>query len=176
MLTRKVTYILTGLLLICASGVAQFASPFTFTPIASSAGGVVITGGTPIVMNGTGKCLAVNSGLSTLNINNNSKGSFGASCVETAPVAVVVSVTSVNLYPNPTHGMTILKCAGQFDANLSCQVRVISMDGKPMMSKIVPMKDVVAGYQINASGFPAGNYIVTLEFMNEQYSAKLIKL
>ena len=175
MLTKKVTYIIIGFMLIFTAGKAQYATPFTMSPIASSTGGIVITG-TPIVVNGTGKCLTVNSGLSTLNINNNGKGTFGASCVETAPVATVISVTSVTLYPNPTQGMTILKCAGQFDANLSCQIRVISIDGKPMMSKMVPMKDVVAGYQINAAGYPAGNYVVTMEFMNQQYSVKLIKL
>ena len=115
--------------------------------------------------------------MSTLNVNNYGKGVFGASCVENPPVATVsVSLTSIQLYPNPTHNTSILKCDGQFDANLSCQVRVMSIDGRMMMSQMVPMKDVQAGYTINANNYAAGTYIVTIDFMSQQYSKKLIKL
>lgn len=176
MLIKKSTYLLLGLLLICSAGMAQLTVPFSMVPIASSAGGTVITAGIPIVISGSGKCLNVNSGISTLNINNNSKGAFGASCAETAPAASVVSLSTLNLFPNPTHAMAMLKCEGQFDANLFCRVGVVGMDGKQMMQKMVPMKELVAGYQINASGYPAGNYVVTIAFMNQQYSLKLIKL
>ncbi len=177
MLFKKSTYLILGLLLACTTGIAQLSVPFSMAPIASSNGISVSSGGNPIVMSGNGKCLNVSSGLSTVNVSNNGKGVFGASCVETPPVAtVLVSLTSLKVYPNPTHSTSILKCEGQFDANLSCQVRVISIDGKPMMSQIVPMKELVAGYTINANAYAAGNYVVTVEFMSRQYSLKLIKL
>ncbi|MES2005684.1 MAG: T9SS type A sorting domain-containing protein [Bacteroidota bacterium] len=174
---KKGTYMLIALMLTCTAGMAQLSSPFNMSPIASSNGVYVSNGGNPIVMNGSGKCLNVSSGLSTVNINNNGKGNFGAGCVETPPVAsVLVSLTALNLYPNPTHSTSILKCEGQFDANLSCQVRVMSIDGKMMMSKIVAMKELVAGYMIDASSYAVGTYVVTIDFMSEKYSRKLIKL
>lgn len=173
---KKGTYLLIGLLLVSATGMAQLSVPFSMAPIASSGGVAVASGGNPIVLGGAGKCLNVSSGISTININSNNKGVFGASCVETAPVATIVSLSSVKVYPNPTHGMSILKCEGQFDANLFGQVRVTSIDGKPMLSQLVSMRDVVAGYQINANNYAAGNYVVTLDFMDQRYSVKLIKL
>ncbi len=174
--TKKVTYLLIGLMLACSTAMAQFSAPFSFVPIASSNGTTVMSGGNPIILDGSGKCLNVTSGLSALNINNNGKGVFGASCVENAPAAAVVTLTSLNLFPNPTRAITVLKCEGQFDANLSAMVRVISIDGKMMMSKMVPMKEIAAGYQIDASAWAAGNYVVTLDFMSEHHSRKLIKL
>jgi hypothetical protein len=80
------------------------------------------------------------------------------------------------VYPNPTHGLATLKCDGQFDANLSAQVRVMSIEGKMMMSQMVPMKDIQAGFVINAAAYAAGTYVVVMDFMNERYSKKLIKL
>lgn len=176
MRTKKGKYLLLVFLLTCSAGMAQLTVPFSMVPIASSAGGTVITAGIPIMVSGSGKCLNVNSGLSTLNISNNAKGTFGASCVETAPAASVVSLSTLNLFPNPTHSIAVLKCEGQFDANLFCRVGIVSMDGKQMMLKMVSMKELVAGYQIDAAGYPAGNYVVTIGFMNQQSSLKLIKL
>jgi hypothetical protein len=172
---NKGTYLIIIILLACTTGMAQMSAPFSMSPIATT-GTIVSNGGTPIVMDGKGKCLNVSSGLSTLNINNSGKGVFGASCVETAPVAAVVSLTSLKVYPNPTHSTSILKCEGQFDANLFCQVRIMSIDGRVMMSQMVAMKDMQAGYTINASSYAAATYVVNVSFMNQNYNLKLIKL
>jgi hypothetical protein len=172
---NKGTYLIIILLLACTTGMAQMNAPFSMSPIATT-GTMVSNGGTPIVLDGNGKCLSVSSGLSTLNISNNGKGVFGASCVETAPVAPVITLTSLNVYPNPTHSTSILKCEGQFDANLFCQVRIISIDGRTMMNQMVAMKDLQAGYTLNVSSYAAATYIVNVSFMNQNYNKKLIKL
>jgi len=169
---NKGTYLFIVFLLACTTGMAQM----SMSPIAMASGTVSMSGGNPIVMDGSGKCLKVSSGLATMETIHNGKGVFGASCVETAPVATVVSLTSVQVYPNPTHGISTLKCQGQFDANLSCQVRIMSIDGRTMMSKMVLMKDVQAGYTIDASSYAAGTYVVNLSFMSQNYNVKLIKL
>ncbi len=169
---NKGTYLFILFLLACTTGMAQM----SMSPIAMSSSAVTVSGGNPIVMDGKGKCLKVSSGLGAMETVNNAKGVFGASCVETAPVATVVSLTSVQVYPNPTHGISTLKCQGQFDANLSCQVRIMSIDGRTMMSKMVLMKDVQAGYTIDASSYAAGTYVVNLSFMSQNYNVKLIKL
>ncbi len=146
------------------------------SPIASSNGITTASGGSPIVMSGTSKCLNVSSGLGTLSsMSTNGKAAFGASCVETPPAAVLVSISSIKVFPNPTHSTSILKCEGQFDVNLSCQVRIVGMDGKVVMNQMVPMKDMVAGYTINASAYANGTYVVSVAFMNQQYAVKLIK-
>ena len=150
---------------------------YSISPFAMSAGAVTATGGSPFVGDGKGKCLNVSSGLSTLSQATNAKGVFGAACVETAPVAtVLVSLTSLKVYPNPTHTTSILKCEGQFDANLSCQVRILSIDGRPMMSQMVPMKELQAGYTLNVASYAAGTYVVSVDFMSQHYNLKLIKL
>jgi len=172
---NKGTYLIIIMLLACATGMAQMS--FTASPIAFSNAGVSASGGNLIIIDGKGKCLSVASGLSTLTIINNNKGNFGAACLETPPVANIANVSvHLNLYPNPTNGPATLKCDGQFDANLSCQVRIMSMEGKMMMSQVVPMKDVQAGYMINAGAYAAGTYVVTLDFMNQRYNTKMIKL
>jgi hypothetical protein len=173
---NKGIYFLIIILLACTTGMAQMSAPFSMSPIASSNGISSSNGGSPIVMTGSGKCLTVSSGLNALNMSNSSRGSFGASCAETPPAAVLLSITSLKVFPNPTHSTSILKCEGKFDANLSCQVRIIGMDGKVVMSQMVPMKDLVAGYTINASAYPVGTYAVSVDFMNQQYALKLIKL
>jgi len=173
---NKGTYLIIIMLLACTTGMAQMSAPFSMSPIATT-GAIVSNGGSPIVMNGAGKCLNVSSGLSTLAAaSNGGKGVFGASCVETAPVAAIISITSLNVYPNPTHNTSILKIDGHFDANLSCQVRIVGMDGRVMMNQMVPMKEVQAGYTINAGSYAAGTYVVSVDFMNQNYSRKLIKL
>lgn len=171
---NKGTYLFIVFLLACTTGMAQM----SMSPMAMATGTVTMSGGNPIVMDGKGKCLNVASGLATMEIIHNGKGVFAASCVETAPVATVLSLTSVQVqvYPNPTHGISTLKCQGQFDANLSCQVRIMSIDGRTMMSKMVLMKDVQAGYTIDASSYAAGTYVVNLSFMSQNYNVKLIKL
>ena len=165
------------MLLACTTGMAQMNTSFSMSPIASSNGISAANGGSPIVMSGSAKCLNVSSGLGTLSsMSSNGKGTFGASCVETPPAAVLLSITSLKVFPNPTHSTSILKCEGQFDANLSCQVRIVGMDGKVVMNKMVPMKELVAGYTINASAYAVGTYVVSVDFMNQQYALKLIKL
>jgi hypothetical protein len=173
---NKGTYLLIIILLACTSGMAQITAPFSMSPIASSNGIISSNGGSPIVMTGTSKCLTVSSGLNALNMSNSSRGNFGASCAEIPPAAVLVSITSLKVFPNPTHSTSILKCEGQFDANLSCQVRIVGMDGKMLMNQMVPMKELVTGYTINASNYPVGTYVVSVDFMSQQYALKLIKL
>ena len=137
-----------------------------------------MVGGSPISSEGNSKCLSVAvGGIRSLEVKMNAKGKFGASCEEVAPVATpLITLTDLNLYPNPTHGKSLLKCTGQFDANLSCLVRVISMDGKMMISKMVPMKELTIGFTIDASSYAVGTYAVTIDFMNQHESRKLIKL
>lgn len=162
------------MLLACTTGMAQML--FSMSPIATT-GTITSNGGMPIVVSGSAKCLNVSSGISTMTAaSTGGKGVFGASCVETAPAAVIVSITSLNVYPNPTHSTSTLKIDGHFDANLSCQVRIVGMDGKVMMNQMVTMKEVQAGYTINASSYAAGTYVVNVDFMNQNYNRKLIKL
>ena len=178
MLINKGTYLLFALLLACSAGIGQTMT-FTMSPIAITNGSVSVIGGNPIGVDGKSKCLNVSSGLGSLMTVNNNHGVFGASCVETPPVATVsvsLSAVKVNVYPNPTHSTSILKCEGQFDANLFGQVRVMSIEGRMMMSQMVAMKDIQAGYTINASSYAAGNYVVTLDVKDQHYSVKLIKL
>jgi hypothetical protein len=173
----KGTYLLIIMLLACSAGMAQMTMSFRITPIVSSNSGMTSSGSTPIIMEGSSKCVIMASGLSSMAIANNGKGEFGAACKEVAPVANIRAVSiSLNVYPNPTSGMTTLKCEGEFDANLSCQVRVMSIEGKMMMSQMVPMNDVKAGYMINASAYAAGTYVIIMDFMNQQYNKKFIKL
>lgn len=173
---NKSQLLLLAFLLSCTTGMSQFAMPTSMSPIATS-NGFTSNGGTPIVMDGKTGCLSVSSGLRVMEVTSNSKGVFGASCIETPPVATItLELTSLKVYPNPTHDISILKCEGNFEANLSCQVRVISLDGKMMMSQMVTMKDVLAGYTINAGSYAAGTYVVRIDFKNQHYNLKLIKL
>lgn len=170
---KRTYYFIIILMLACTTGTAQM----SFSPIAFSTGSVSATGGTAILSSGKGDCLKVSSGISTLSTIYNNKGEFGKGCKEVPPVADLVNVSvSLKLFPNPTNGPATLKCEGQFDENLSSQIRIIHMSGKVMMSQMVPMKDVKAGFVLNAGSFPAGTYVVTMEFMNQRYSMKLIKL
>ena len=172
---KKGIYFFIIMLLTCSTGIAQMS--LSFSPIAFSNSGVTATGGTPIITSGKSKCLTVSSGLSALTITYNSKGIFGAACKETPPVANITNISvSLKLYPNPTNGPATLKCEGQFDANLSCQVRIMSIEGRMMMSQMVLMKDVQVGYMINAGAYAAGTYVVSIDFMNQRYNTKLIKL
>lgn len=173
---NKVIYLFIVLLFACTAGMGQ-GMVLRFSPVGGSATGLTASSGSPIIMNGAGKCVTSASGLSVLTIANNGKGEFQAACKEVAPVATTLTVSvALNVYPNPTHGLATLKCEGQFDNNLSAQVRVMSIEGKMMMSQMVPMKDIQAGFVINASSYAAGTYVVTMDFMNERYSKKLIKL
>lgn len=177
MATKKATYLFIVCLLAGFTGMAQIAVPFSMSSIATSSTAITSNGGSAIVLTGKGACLTVSSGLSIMGIANNGKGTFGASCVEKTPVAsVLVELTDIRLYPNPTHDISILKCQGVFDANLSCQIMVTGMDGKTLFSRIVPMKEVQAGFQINAASYAQGTYVVSIDFMNQQYTKKLIKL
>ncbi len=173
---NKGTYLIIIMLLACTTGMAQMSVPFSMSPIATT-GTMTSNGGSPIVMSGSAKCLNVSSGLSTMTAaSNGGKGVFGASCVETPPAAVIVSITSLNVYPNPTHSTSILKIDGHFDANLSCQVSIVGMDGRVMMKQMVAMKEVQAGYTINAGSYAAGTYVVHVDFMSQNYNLRLIKL
>ena len=173
---NKGTYLFIALLLAFTAGKAQLTMPFSMAPIASSRK-LISSGGNPIQLDGKSKCLNVSSGLRALEVTANSSGAFGSACLETPPVAtVIVELTSVNLYPNPTHSTSILKVAGMFDANLSCQIQIFSIDGKPMFSKMVLMKEVQAGYTLNVAAYAAGNYVVSLQVMDQKQVVKLIKL
>jgi hypothetical protein len=173
---NKGTYLVILLMFACSAGIGQ-GMVLRFSPVGGSAAGLTVSSGSPIIMNGTGKCVTAASGLSVLTISNNGKGEFQSACKEVVPVATILAVSvNLNVYPNPTHGLATLKCDGQFDANLSAQVRVMSIEGKMMMSQMVPMKDIQAGFVINAASYAAGTYVVVMDFMNERYSKKLIKL
>lgn len=174
----KGTYLIIILLLACATGMAQMTVPYNMSPIAISSGSVTANGGNPIVNDGRSKCLNVSSGLNTMTAaSTGGHGTFGGSCVEVTPVAAVsVSMKDLNVFPNPTHGLSIVKCEGQFDVNLSCQLTITSMEGRVMSNRMVLMKDMAAGYQIDATAYAAGTYVVTVSFMNQLYSKKLIKL
>ncbi len=175
---NKGTYLIIIFMLACATGMAQMTVPYNMSPIAVSSGNVTANGGNPIVNDGKSKCLNVSSGLNAMTAaSTGGHGTFGGSCVEVTPVAtVLVSLKDINVFPNPTHGLSVIKCEGQFDVNLSCQLTIISMDGRVMFNQMVLMKDMVAGYQINASAYAAGTYVVSVSFMNQTYNKKLIKL
>ncbi len=161
------------MLFACVAGKAQMG--FIFSPMGSSTNAYTATSN-PISIEGKGSCISVGSGLTSLRIANNGKGSFGAGCVETPPVATVTDFSvSLNLYPNPTHGMTTIKANGQFDESLSCQVKIMSIDGRMMMNKMVPMKEIKAGFVFDASSFAVGTYVVVIEFMNQRYPVKFIR-
>lgn len=141
-----------------------------------SGGGNVIA--TPsITVNGVAKCLTVGGTATMLNIAFNGTGVFGSGCKEGAPVADTAAFSlSLNVYPNPTRGAAMLKATGDFDASLSCLVKVVAMDGKVMMGQMVPMSVVKGGFMINGNSWAAGNYTVVVELMNKRYSLRLIKL
>ena len=174
---NKGKYLFISLLFAFAMTKGQIVGAYNMSPIVGSKTNVSSNGGNSLVLSGKDKCLVVTSGLGVMTGNNNGKGVFGASCVETAPASsMLVSLSSLNVYPNPTHGSSILKCAGNFDANLFCQVRVMSMEGRVIMNKMVSMKAVQTGYIIQAGMYPTGSYVVNVDFMNLQYNLKLIKL
>lgn len=174
---NKGTYLFIFMLLACTSGMAQMNMSFRFSPIATSNSTITMNGGNPIIFNGEGKCVTISSGMSVLTIANNAKGEFGVGCKEIPPVAIVTRVSiGMKVYPNPTSGLTTFKCEGQFDENLSAQVRVFSMEGKMMMAQMVPMKEIKSGFVINADRYPAGTYVISMDFMNQRYNTKFIKL
>lgn len=125
------------MLLACSTCMAQ--RLISFFPIALSYSGATATGGTPIIING--KCLTVAGGLFALTITTNNKGNYGAVCM----MANVTNV-SVSLKLYPTNHPATLKCEDQFDADLSCQVRIMRIEGRIMMSQMVLIKEVQAGY------------------------------
>lgn len=172
----KGLYLVIVLMLTCTVGMAQRFSPLSFSPLANSSNGVTITS-SPFVIAGKAKCFTATSGLAVLGIANNGKGEFGVGCEEKPPVADVVNFElSLKLYPNPTTGPVTLKCEGNFDVNLFCQVRVVSIDGRTMMSQMVAMKDLKAGYSFSAASYAAGTYAVVIDFMSHRYNVKLIKV
>ncbi len=175
---NKGTYLVLALLLACSTGMAQMtANSFRISPVVMMSTSSTTMGGTVAVFNGGNKCLNVTTGLSTLTtVATNGTGKFGASCAEVVPVADVLTITSLTVYPNPTHSLTTLKCDGVFDANLFGQVRIISMDGRVVMSQMVSMESLKTGYVINAASFAAGTYVVSVDFMNKHYTTKLIKI
>lgn len=175
---NKGTYLVLALLLACTTGMAQMtANSFKRSSVVMINASSTTMGGSVAVFNGGGKCLNVASGLSTVStVATNGKGEFGASCAEIVPVADVLTITSLTVYPNPTHSLTTLKCDGVFDANLFGQVRIISMDGRVMMSQMIPMQDLKAGHILNVASYAAGTYVVSVDFMNKHYTTKLIKI
>jgi hypothetical protein len=168
---KKISYLLLGILLFTSiAGKAQMGMSFM-----SGSGNIVTT--PSITVNGNAKCLTVGGAASVLNIAHNGTGLFGAGCKEGVPAADTASFSlSLNVYPNPTRGATMLKATGDFDASLSCMVKVVAMDGKVMFGQMVPMANVKAGFMINGHAWAAGNYTVVIELMNKRYSLRLIKL
>ncbi|NCI47916.1 T9SS type A sorting domain-containing protein [Sediminibacterium soli] len=170
---NKAVYIILILVLAAVHGKTQMV--FSMVPMAGSSNGATFSSN-PIIVDG-GKCVVSSSGLSAMMVANSGKGAFNDGCKETPPVATIEEFSiSLNIYPNPTHGPATIKCSGQFDENLSCQIRIISMDGKMMFSKMVPIKELKAGYQVNAASYAVGTYAVLIDFMNQRYSLKLMKM
>jgi len=170
MLTKKLLYIIFFMVLACVSGKAQMTISFL-----STNSGVIST--PSVNISGSGKCLAIGGSAAALGIANNGTGVFQAACQEKPPVADTMRFSlSLNMYPNPTRGSTMLKAAGDFDQNLHCQVKVVAMDGKVMLGQNVPMSKIKAGYMINGNGWAAGVYVVIVEVMNKRYSLQLSKL
>jgi hypothetical protein len=169
----KAIYIMIIVMLASVAGKAQMGM---FSPMASSAGGYTTTA-SPFIVDGKGKCLVAGSGLTALRVATHSKGSFGAGCVETPPVATPTEFSvSLGLYPNPTRGMTTIKAVGgQFDPSLSCQIRIMSVDGKIMLNKMVPMSEMKTGFVFDASAFAVGTYVAIIEFMNQRFPVKFIR-
>lgn len=160
-------------MLACVAGKAQMGM---FSPMASSSSGYTTTA-SPFIVDGKGKCLVAGSGLTALRVATHAKGSFGAGCAETAPVATPAEFSvTLGLYPNPTKGMTTIKATGgQFDASLSCQIRIMSIDGKIMLNKMVPMSEMKSGFVFDASAYAVGTYVAIIEFMNQRYPVRFIK-
>ncbi len=170
-LNRK-TYLLIFMLLASSASMAQLMTSFSMSAIGGMKGSVAVS--LPILMEGKGKCLTISNGISTLNIAENGNGVFGNSCKEIAPVASFS--LSLTVYPNPTRGMSLLKCQGSFDTNLSCLVKVVAMDGTIVMNKMAAIASIQSGLMINMSEQMAGNYTVIIEVMNRKYNLRLIKL
>jgi hypothetical protein len=161
--------------LLCKFGNAQIVTSFNFLPIVSALESEVVSGGSPISITGNGKCLQVTGGgIGVFTLGLNEQGLFGASCKETAPIANITA--SFSAYPNPTHGQCLIKCAGLFDAGLSCQLQISGMDGKMFLTNVVTMNDLQTCYSLNLAGYPSGTYLVSINLMARTYTLKLIKL
>ncbi len=170
MLIKKLTYIIFFLVLACTSGGAQMSISFIGTN-----SGIIST--PSVNTSGSSKCMVIGGSVMALNIANNGTGVFDISCQEKPPVADTARFALLlNVYPNPTNGSAMLKVTGDFDQNLFCQVKVVSMNGKMMLGQSVPMSKIKTGYQINGSGWAAGMYIVMVEFMNKRFSLQLTRL
>lgn len=166
-----------ALLLVCSAGMAQLSTSCSFSSICGGDKGTLGVA-SPLLVYSKTKCLTVSNGLGVLDIANNGNGHFDASCREIPPVGPSIPEFSLSLsvYPNPTRGMSTLKCKGNFDAGLSCMVRVVSFDGKVMLSQVVPMTAMVAGWTLDLSNYTSGTYMVNVELIRQQYNLKLIRL
>ena len=158
------------MVLACTAGKAQMTISFLGTN-----SGIIST--PSVNISGSGKCLAIGGSAAALNIANNGTGIFQAACQEKPPVADTMRFSlSLNVYPNPTRGSTMLKASGEFDQNLFCQVKVIAMDGKVLLGQNVAMSKIKAGYMIDASSWAQATYTVVVEVMNKRYTLRLIKI
>ncbi len=154
----------------CTSGKAQMSISFL-----STNSGIIST--PSVNISGSSKCLVIGGSAASLNIANNGTGAFDPSCKEKPPVADTMRFSlSLNVYPNPTRGSTMLKASGEFDQNLSCIVKVVAMDGKVLLGQSVPMSKIKAGFMINGNSWAAGDYTVVVELMNKRYTLRLIKI
>jgi hypothetical protein len=167
---KKLTYIILFMVFACTAGKAQMSISFL-----STNSGIISTPSANI--GGSSKCLVIGGSAATLNIANNGTGAFDPTCQEKPPVADTMRFSlSLNVYPNPTRGSTMLKATGEFDQNLSCIVKVVAMDGKVLLGQSVPMSKIKAGFMINGNNWAAGDYTVVVELMNKRYTLRLIKI
>lgn len=174
---NKGTYLLVVALLISLAGKSQLMTSFAFSAMGGGSNGIMGLS-SPIMLDGKAPCLTVTNGVKLMSIAENGTGAFAASCKETAPVAPSPAAISLSLtvYPNPTKGMSILKCQGSFDAGLSCKIQVVGMDGRVLLSRVAAVTAVQAGLMIDMSAQAPGTYSVIVELMNQRYSLRLIKL
>ena len=169
---KKSVFLFIFLSAFCISK-AQIVSSYNFSPIMGS-GWSILNGGSSVELNGYLKCLQVATGLDIFSTPAKPNGVFGAFCNEIAPVAIITS--DLLVYPNPTRGVSILKCLGQFDSGLSGQLRITNTEGRILFSQVIAMSSLQAGFTINVSNYPNGIYMITIDIMTGHTSTKLIKL
>lgn len=163
-----------GLLFSSEAAKAQMA--INFSPIAYSTSGVTATGGSPFTFFEKTKCLVMGNGMTVLTVVFNNKGEFAKSCSENIPrTSLNTTMYSLRVFPNPTNGPATVQCEGSFDINAIGHLKMIGLDGKLVMAQTVVMKELQAGIIIQTGLFSSGTYLISVDYMNQHFSSKLLK-